>query len=166
MNLRFWAQLAVVLTALAMGGAWLMTGAWGPAAGVGLLAALWIWGQWRRSHKLNNALFAAFLAVAAMGVIREVMPGAMLAGSLAALAAWDLGALTHRLDRAGHVMAEDRLQGRHIERLLVVLSLGGILGGVALAGRLSLSLGGAIGLGLVAALGLRWLFRATARNSS
>lgn len=164
MKITFWGRLAIGLTALAMGGAFLTLGQWEAAIGVALLAALWAWSQLWGSQGLNNALFAAFLAVATSAVVRGVMPGAMLVGSLGALAAWDLGALKDRLDRAAHATATERLHARHVERLVTALGLGGALGGVALVGSLSLSLGTALGLGVIAIVGLRWLLRTMAQN--
>lgn len=164
LNITFGIRLAIGLTALATGGAFLMAGQSEAAIGVVLLAALWAWGQHWGSQGLNNAMFLVFLAVATLAVVRDVMPGPMLVGSLGALAAWDLGALKDRLDRAAHATATERLQVRHVERLVTVLALGGVLGGIAMAGSLSISLGTALGLGVIAIVGLRWLLRATAQN--
>lgn len=164
MHLPIAIRLAVALTAVTVGGALLLAGYWKIAIGVALLAGLWTWGHERRSQGLSNAVFVAFLTVTALGVIEDVMLGAMLVGGLFALAAWDLDALAARLDRADHATATDRLLVRHGERLLIALGLGGVLGGTAMVGSLGIGLGGALGLGVVAVMGLRWLLRTTARN--
>lgn len=162
MRLGRWVQGSIATAAVVLGGAWLTAGSWIVAIAVGGLALLWAWG--RGSQRLANAMFVGLVAVAAFGVLQGVMPGAMLLGSLAALAAWDLNALARRLGEVEHVAEIDRLGRRHLEHLGIVLVVGGILGGAAMLGSVSLSLAGAIGLGAIAVVGLRWILRATAQN--
>lgn len=164
MPLRIGIRVALALAAVTIGGAWLLEGRWLPAGIMGVLALVGDLGRARTSPQLTNLAFAGTLAIAVIGVVESVMPGAMFAGTLAALTAWDLCGLQDRLQQADHVGATARLQVRHFERLLVVLAVGGGLGAVAMVGALSLGFGGALGLGLVAVIGLRWLLRATARN--
>lgn len=163
MPLRIGIRIALALAAVTVGGAWLLEGHWLVAGVMGVLALLGELGRARTSPHLANLAFAGTLAIAAVGVAEAVMPGSMFAGSLAALTAWDLRGLQDRLEQADHVRAAARLQGRHVERLFLVLAVGGGLGAVAMAGALSLGFGGALGLGLVAVIGLRWLLRATAQ---
>ena len=145
-----------------MAGPYLVAGIGIGAAGVVVLTGLWAWRA--RSERAANAIFVGLLATATFGMLNGVMTGAMLAGSLAALAAWDLDGLARGLDQVGRTTATARLEQRHLERLTVVLALGGTLGTLALVGSVTLGLAGAVGLGGVAILGLRWLLRATSQN--
>ncbi|MDX1748049.1 MAG: hypothetical protein R3324_19115 [Halobacteriales archaeon] len=164
MSVNHGVTLGIVTTAAIVGGSWLFAGSWIVAGIVVGLAWLWVGGRERGSQRLANAVYGALVAVAAFGVLQDVMPGAMLVGSLVALASWDLDALARRRGEVEHVTERDRLQRRHFEHLSVVLIVGGVLGGAAMLGSVSLSLVGAIGLGAIAVVGLRWLLRTTARN--
>ncbi len=160
------AQAAIALAILPIGGALLLEGVWLPVGLMATLGLIWALGHGGPSPQLANLAFGGTLAVAAFGATQGIMPGAMLVGTLAALGAWDLGALRERLARAGQMTATDRMLARHGQVLGIVLALGGGLSALTMLGGPSLGLGGAMALGLVAILGLQWLLRATARNAN
>lgn len=160
------AQAAIALAIIAIGGPLLLEGAWLLVGLMALLGLVWALGHGGPFLQLINLAFAGTLAAAAFGAAQGIAPGAMLVGTLAALAAWDLTALRERVIRTEHASAVDRLFARHAQLLGIVLAMGGGLGGLAMLGGLSLGLGGALALGLVAILGLQWLLRATARNAN
>jgi hypothetical protein len=83
----------------------------------------------------------------------------MLAGVVAALAAWDLDHFAQRLRGAGRVVGEAELVQAHMLRLLPIVLIGLLLGAVGLGLQIELRFGWALLLGALAVLGLRWAMR-------
>jgi hypothetical protein len=152
--------IGVAAISLALGYAW--ASLW-PGSGLTLaLGLLWLAGQrlpWRGWPDLG---LVALLGAATAGAVQTLPAGWLLVGTVAALAAWDLAHFERRL-RAGTptIRDEDLLRRAHLRQLAGVTGLGLLLGWLALNLELKLGLGWAIGLGLLAIIGLGQLIRAT-----
>lgn len=149
--------LGVALLALLI--PFVVKGAWGLALGALGLGGLWALGHFRGFPIAHWGLLG-FLTLGALGTLLG-FKAAMLVGTVAALAAWDLDRFARRLRDAERVEGWERLWAAHAQRLLLVIGLGLLLGGIALEGRISLRLWGAILLSIFGLLGisqvLRWL---------
>ncbi|MBW2062368.1 MAG: hypothetical protein JRI95_12535 [Deltaproteobacteria bacterium] len=152
------------------------------AAGVLAIAyaskGLWAWGFviaafglfWLYSQRLQWGWIASFgltffVAVAARGAFLGIPFAWLLISVVAALLAWDLDFFLHRLKKAGRVEKEYDLQWRHLKRLMIIASLGLILGSAHLAIKLNLHLGWVLLLGLISLFGLSRLIALLGRES-
>jgi len=122
---------------------------------------LWLVGQWRDWDGWASVGLIFFVVAAAWGVWRHAAAGWLLGGAVAALIAWDLDHFCQHLNYGGHVENAAELKRTHLRRLLVVASLGLLLGGVALSIQLELNFGWALFLGLLAILSLSWIIGIT-----
>ena len=99
------------------------------------------------------ALFS-YVVITLYGVGNGIWPGWPLLGLVAALAAWDLEFFSLRV----RDVEDENLVGimivEHVRRLAVALSIGLVLAGAALFIHFNLSFGMALGVGLLAALGI------------
>lgn len=123
---------------------------------VGILAALGLVGEGRRSAWTPNLWFLAQTGLCAL--IRPAPVWALSAIS-GALAYWDLSAFDRRLAKAGRLEMPGLLLRRHLLFLAAGLALGAGLGFAALSAKIDPSFAGALLFGLVALTGLSQLLR-------
>ncbi len=126
-----------------------------------LLGLCWLIGQWRNWDWVISWGLVLFVGAAAFGVWLNAPGGWMLLSVLATLAAWDLAHFTARMRRAELGDEAAMLTTTHLRRLAMVIGLGLLLGGVALGVSVTLHLGWAIFLGLLAVIGLSQVMRFT-----
>jgi hypothetical protein len=131
--------LAVVSgTGLLAAGAWVDgTEAWMVAVAI-VPALLWAAAHRRRPALAADALLAAFVVLAGVGLWSGISAGWMVTSVAAGLAAWDLAHFEHRLVLAGNVEGRDRLERRHLIHLVPTVAVGLVLALVAAHGRLNL----------------------------
>lgn len=123
------------------------------------LGALWLIGQ-RRDQGWVASLVLLCLIVGAVLGFWVNLPGVwLLVGAVMALAAWDLHDFARRLQDVEDDADAKVLEVHHLLRLGVVSGLGLLLGGLALAVRVSLGFGVVFALGLIAVFGLSRLVR-------
>ncbi len=123
--------------------------------GVALIVALgfaWIAARRRWDWTPSMGLLV-FTAIAAFGAWRGAPAAWMLAGIVAALAAWDLDYFGRRL-RGARVEGEVALARAHLRRLLLVSSAGLLVGWFALGIRVDLGFAAALALGLLVVVAL------------
>lgn len=147
------------LAAACLAAAHTWAGAWTWAAASLCLGVLWLVGEIRDWHATASLGFAASAILAAVSLWQSAKPGVALLALLAiaaALCAWDLDGLSQRLVRFGYEGDRSKLERQHLGRLLAVVGLGLVLGGIALAVQIQLSFLSALLLSLLAVLGLSW----------
>ena len=145
---------AVALAALSLALIYGWHGEWGGVLAGSALGLVGIAGLWRWRWLTDAGLFG-YAAAAAWGVWLELPAAWLLAGLIAALAAWDLVHFARRLDLPGsQVVNRAALVRGHLQRLGLAAGLGLLLGETALALSLDLTLGWALLLGLLAIFGL------------
>jgi hypothetical protein len=125
---------------------------WPGVALIGALGFAWIAARRRRDWTPTLGLLV-FTAVAAFGTWRGAPAVWMLAGIVAALAAWDLDHFGRRL-RGTPVEGEVALARAHLRRLLLVSSAGLLVGWFALGIRVELGFSAALALGLLVVVAL------------
>ncbi len=126
-----------------------------------IIGLLWLVGQWYDWEGWASVGLILFIGAAAGGVWHDVAAGWLLGSVVAALIAWDLAHFSQHLNHAGHGENAAELKRTHLRRLLIVASLGLLLGGVALSLQLEFNFGWALLLGLLAILSLGWLISLT-----
>jgi hypothetical protein len=119
-----------------------------------VLGLFWLVGQWRGWGWVPSVGLAFSTSLAAAGLLLQVGAGWMLFAVVAALTAWDLGHYAHWLGSVQRVEKARELERRHLQRLLIVDSLGLLLAAAALQLRAKLSFGVAVVLGLLVILGV------------
>jgi hypothetical protein len=152
-------------TMVAVALAWLIltltygrNGEWGGVLASSGLGLLWITGLWQRWYWLADAGLIGFAGAAGWGIWLDLPAPWLLAGMVAALAAWDLARFARRLELPGRqTVNRAALVRAHLQRLGLAAGLGLLLGETALALTLGLNLGWALLLGLLAVLGLAGL---------
>jgi hypothetical protein len=145
---------AIIMATLFLALGFVLIPLWPGAMIVVILGSVWLVGQQRRVDWLNDLGFALFIVVAAVGVWWGAPAGWMLAGTAAALAAWDLARFDRRLAQVGQIAGEDQLRRGHLQRLLLVAGVGLGSGVLALSLQFELSIGWTILLGLLVVIGL------------
>jgi hypothetical protein len=115
------------------------------STGAGWGGAYWLGRRW-----LSPLAFLILVGCAVVELWRNVPAAWLVAGVAVALAAWDLDGFAARLARYEPRPDRKQLVKNHLGRLLGVIGLGLILGEVALALRLALSLGEVAAVGLLA----------------
>lgn len=159
------AMAAVGLAALSLALAYGGHGEWGGVLAGSVLGLVWITGLWRRWHWLTGAGLFGVAVLAAWGMWLGLPAAWLLAGVIAALAAWDLAHFARRLELPGHpVVNRAALVQAHLQRSGLAVGLGLLLGGIALALTLDLNLGRALLLGLPVIFGLAGLMRLIRRQ--
>jgi hypothetical protein len=138
--------------AFALGSA--LGGLWFVALPILVLGAAWLAGWGRGWSWISSLGLALSTVAAAAGLLLGMGAGWMLAGLVAALAAWDLHHFSHTLEGVTRVEGEANLERRHLQRLLIAVGLGALLAIVALGIDVTLGFGLVLLLGLVAVLGL------------
>jgi hypothetical protein len=138
--------------AFALGSA--LGGLWFVALPILVLGVAWLAGQTRGWPWIASLGLVLSTVAAAAGLLVGLGAGWMLAGLVAALAAWDLHHFSHTLESVPRVEGARSLERRHLQRLLIAVGLGVLLAVVALGIRVTLGFGLVLLLGLVAVLGL------------
>jgi hypothetical protein len=118
------------------------------------LGSLWLLGQQQGWGWVASVALVFFVGAAAVGLWLDLGAGWMLLGVVAALSAWDLDRFTQRQRGAERIEKARELERRHLQRLLIVDSLGLLLATAGLQVRVGVSFGGAFSLTLLAVLGL------------
>ncbi len=127
---------------------------WAGASACGVIGALWVLGYRQGWKPVCSVGLGLYVAAAALGTWFGAGPGWMLAGVLAALAAWDLGLFAQRLRSVDRILGQEDMQRRHLLRLLLAEGAGLLLAVAALLLRLQLRFLWLIVLGIVALVGL------------
>jgi len=144
-----------------------LSGLWVGVAAVLAGGALWVLGpllplgplrplraRSRPGALASSAALVVLATTAAVQVLLTVGGGWPVLGLVAALVAWDLDQFAQLMRAAGRVDGAAELERRHIQRLLVVAAVGGVLGAVGLGLRVRLSFELALVLAVLAMLGL------------
>jgi hypothetical protein len=97
--------------------------------------------------------------MAAFGAWQGLPAAWMLAGVVAALAAWDLDHFDQRLRGAGLIPRRAELLRAHLRQLALAAGAGLLLGGIALGVRLELTFGWVVLIGALAIVGVSGLIR-------
>ncbi len=137
---------------------------WNGALLILACGGVWLLAQ-RRRWRADSVMLVVFLVTAALGLLIGVGSGWMLLGVTAALGAWDLDRFSRRLEFAQQGAGDGELERRHLLRLLMVSSIGLLLGAVALALSLRIGFGMILLLGLLAIMGLGQLVGFLRRES-
>lgn len=157
--------ISTVLATAALAAGYSLSGGWLEALLVGALGTFWLLGQRRGWGWVTSMALALLVGAASIGPWLGVGPGWMLVGIVAALSAWDLDHFTRRLRNVERVENAQNLERRHLQRLLIVDTLGLLLGAVALSIRAQFGFGTAFLLGLLAILALSRVIRAIRQES-
>lgn len=131
-----------------------LSGLWFLALPIPVLGVTWLAGQRRGWKWISSLGLVLGTLVAAGGLLLGLDAGWMLAGLVAALAAWDLDHFSHTVESVPRVEGARSLERRHVQRLLAAVGLGALLAAVAQGVDVTLSFGFILLLGLVAILGL------------
>jgi hypothetical protein len=136
----------VVIICICAGGGWLVAALrnWPSAPTLGLLTTV------------AATVYGNFEGVS--------LPGLLIA-LVAALAAWDTGTCAGRLRATPELAFADDLVRAHVQRLLIVVAVGLLVGSLALLLRVSLSFGWALMLATLAIIGLVRALRFFQRES-
>ena len=120
-----------------------------------LLAALWLFAQFRKWYWFSSVALVVMILAAAYGVWLEVPAVWMLLGAVGGLLGWDLSDFARRLSFASHMDDTRSMELRHLERVGIVAALGLGLALLSVFLRFErLAFEVAVGLLLLAALGL------------
>lgn len=148
--------IAMASLALAYGWASLWLGS-GLTIAAGLL---WLAGERLTWPGWPDLGLVALLAVAGVGMTQALPAGWLLGSNVVTLVAWDLAHFERRLNVEHPILEEARLWQAHLRQLAGVVGLGLLLGWLALSFETAFGLVWAIGLGLLAIMGLGRLIRA------
>ena len=167
-QLRWTMRLALISTLLAtaaLAHPYALRGYWTGTLIIVDTGILWLVGRYRRWRWMPSLALALFLGAAVIGMLWMPRSIWMMLGIVAAVSAWDLDHFAQRVRAAGRVEGARDLETRHLQRLLLVDSLGLGLGAVALRLRVTLDFPTALLLAFVAVLGLSWAVRSMRRES-
>lgn len=132
-----------------LGGEWLWAGIILMVGAAGVVYMNW------RKHEIGWAGLGFFLAAAAWGVYLSLPFWLMLLAALAGLAFWDLDSFHARLHLVTPNPETIQLEKAHLRRLLLALTMGGLLTLGFSFFQIRLSLGWAILIGLAVVLLIR-----------
>ena len=149
------AGLATLAPALGYAGQSLWVGA-GICAAIGLL---WLTGQSRGWDWVADPCLAGWVWHGRLWRWQELPAVWMLAGVVAALAAWDLARFDERLRTAGAIPRRAELTRAHLRHLALAAAAGLLLGGIALGVRFELTFGWVVLIGALAIAGISGLIR-------
>jgi hypothetical protein len=152
--MRYAAAISTILATLGLALGYAAGQLWAGAALIVVLGVFWLLGRRGGRGWVASMGMTCFVGAAALGIWWQLPASAMLAGAVAALAAWDLDDFVQRMQGTDHVVDEDGMARSHLRRLLIVGGVGLLLGGVALGIQIELSFGWALLLGASAILGL------------
>ncbi len=146
------ASVGLAVFSLALGYA--LSDLWAGVVAVLAAGGLWLLGH-RRSLPWTSSLCLVVQTVAAaVAVLYGVWGGWPVISLVAALVAWDLDEFAQRMRAAERVDDAPGQERRHIQRVLVVAGIGGLLAIVGLVLQVRLSFGLALLLAALAMLGL------------
>src|SRR5215216_6231850 len=120
-----------------------------------VLAALWLFSNFRKWYWFSSIALIMIIIAAAYGVWREIPTVWMLLGAVGGLLGWDLSDFARRLSYASPMDDTQTMERLHLERVGIVAALGfglAILSVVIHIQRLAFE--AAVGLVLLAVLGL------------
>ncbi len=115
--------------------------------------------------RARPAALAVVVCGGAAGVLAGFPPLLALGAVAAGLAAWDLGALSQRVSGVADPEAARRVERAHLQRLLLTIGAGCVLGVVTFALRVRLAFAPLLGLGVLLAAGLGVFLRSLRRSS-
>lgn len=144
------AGLSVLILALG----YALSSLWAGVVAVLAASGLWLLGHRRALTWTSSVFLVAQAAAAAVAMLHGVWGGWSVMGLAAALVAWDLDQFAQRLRVAGRVDDAPGQERRHIQRVLIVAGVGGLLGILGLVVQVRLSFGLALFLAVLAMLGL------------
>ena len=121
------------------------------------LGVAWFVGEGKGWQWLPEAGLVTFIGLAALGLYLEKPAFLMLLASIATLVTWDLSLFTRRLTQAEWVENDVAVKRTHWQRLAMTVSLGLLLGGLALGVAIPMSFGMTVMLGLLAVVGVSWV---------
>lgn len=152
MNLSVKALLiSIGLATFALSMGFIFSAAWPWTFAIIGTALFWLFGRLRGWNWIGSVGLVGFTGSAVFGLWLKLPSGWMLIGIIAALCAWDLQHFTQRLQ---DVTVPKSLEIRHLQRLLIVGSLGLLLASIALLIQVEFKFGDALILVLLAILGL------------
>lgn len=145
-------SVGLAVFSLALGYA--LSDLWAGVVAVLATGGLWLLGQLRTLSWTSSVCLVVQTVAAAVAVLNGVWGGWPVIGLVAALVAWDLDEFAQRLRAAGRVDDVPGQERRHIQRVLIVAGIGGLLAIVGLVLQVRLSFGLAHLLAALAMLGL------------
>lgn len=149
--------LSVILGCASLAYGYLQAGMTAPFRLFILLAIAWILAHWRKQYLFSTVAFVITILGAAYGVWNNFPAVWMLLGILGGLLGWDLADFSRRLSYSTPTDDIAGMERRHLERAGIVAALGvglALLSLVIQINRLAFEV--AVGLTLLAALGLAW----------
>jgi hypothetical protein len=126
---------------------------------IALVGLIWAAGIRRNQRGVNLGGLLVFVGSAAYGVRVQAAAIWLLAATVFALIAWDLGEFRHRLAQVEVSGADRQLQAVHLQRLVIVSVVGLLAGAIALGLQVNLTFGWAVLIAVLMVAGLSWLFR-------
>jgi len=161
---------SIVLAALALTSAYGLDAVWIPAGAILFLATLWLAGQSIKGTAYRGwmswVVVGLFIVVAVAGAWLDLSPLLLTIGLTATVSAWDLDYFARQLNGVDRVVESRKLTRRHLQRLLIVDGVGLLIAVLALNVQIRLSFAPALGLGLIALLGLIRVIDFMRRKSS
>jgi hypothetical protein len=133
-----------------------------------LLAAFvlpWLLGRWPRLAWMPSAGLGLYVAAAVVGLWLDAGAGWMLLAVIIALTAWDLDHFSRRQTHAARVEGQRDMERHHLQRLLAIDLVAGLLAALALGVRVQLAFGAVLVLGLLSVFGLSRAIRCLRRAS-
>ncbi len=149
--------LSVILGTASLAYVYSQAGMTDPARWFVLLGIVWILSHWRKLYWVSSLAFFLMILGAAYGVWHNFTTVWMLLGALGGLLGWDLSDFARRLSYAAPTDDVAGMERRHLTRAGIVAALGAgiaLLSSVIQIHRLAFEV--AVGLVLLAALGLAW----------
>ena len=119
-----------------------------------ILAALWLWGHYRRWHGVADIAFSGLVFMVIVGALTGLSVMWLLLAVVTALLAWDVDHFIRRVDRADFILLEPVLVRQHRRRLGWVLGLGSALAWMGLRAKIELNFALALFLALLVVVGL------------
>ncbi len=149
--------LSVILSCASLAYGFSQAGMIAPARWFIILSVVWIFAHRRKTYWFSSVAFIVLILGAAYGVWHNFTTVWMLLGALGGLLGWDLSDFARRLSYAAPMDDVAGMERRHLERAGIVAALGAgiaLLSSVIQIHRLAFEV--AVGLVLLAALGLAW----------
>lgn len=134
--------------------------------GLGLVAAWMAIEAAERLIILTGLPLSALTIATALEVSRYPQAPWIILSLTAGLAAWDTYHLIHRSSAIDHIERSKELEDIHLRRLLLVLSVGSIMGIAAMLTEINLGFGLVLVLGLLAVFGIGQIVRYLRKNNA
>jgi len=155
MKLRsFLPVIALTMSTLCIAGGYLSAGNIMVLPGMVAMALVWVIVKRSSGFWAASTLFAGYLALAGIGVVDGLSLDLMLAGSIAALAAWDLMRFDLDSSQTPEAKASAKMGRHRLQLLVITLSMGWLSAGLAARIHLSLPFFAILFLAVVAILSL------------